>query len=58
MSQREKCQDIVQDAILIGTPCTRNSSDWNKISEIVAGRIVNAYCRYTKYLSQSVVIIK
>ncbi|CAH1724300.1 unnamed protein product [Aphis gossypii] len=50
MSQREKCQGIVQDAILIGTPCTRNSSDWNKISEIVAGRVVNAYCRSDWFL--------
>ncbi|VVC24619.1 Protein of unknown function DUF726,Alpha/Beta hydrolase fold [Cinara cedri] len=45
MSQREKCHGIVQDAILIGTPCNRNPSDWNKISQLVAGRIVNAYCR-------------
>ncbi|XP_060871596.1 transmembrane and coiled-coil domain-containing protein 4-like [Metopolophium dirhodum] len=50
MSQREKCQGIVQDAILIGTPCTRNSSDWNKITEIVAGRVVNAYCRSDWFL--------
>lgn len=45
MSQREKCHGIIQNAILIGTPCTRNSSEWNKITQIVAGRIVNAYCR-------------
>jgi len=50
MSQREKSQGIVQDAILIGTPCTRNSSDWNKITEIVAGRVVNAYCRSDWFL--------
>ncbi|XP_025195594.1 transmembrane and coiled-coil domain-containing protein 4-like isoform X2 [Melanaphis sacchari] len=50
MSQRENCQGIVQDAILIGTPCTRNSSDWNKITEIVAGRVVNAYCRSDWFL--------
>jgi len=50
MSHREKSQGIVQDAILIGAPCTRNSSDWNKITQVVAGRVVNAYCRfiYTK----------
>lgn len=45
MSQRDKCFGIVQNAILIGTPCTRNSSEWNKITQVVAGRIVNAYCR-------------
>ncbi|XP_025424911.1 transmembrane and coiled-coil domain-containing protein 4-like isoform X2 [Sipha flava] len=45
MSQREKCHGIVQNAILIGTPCTRNSSEWNKITQVVAGRVVNAYCR-------------
>lgn len=50
MSQREKCYGIVQDAILIGAPCTGNSSEWNKITQVVAGRIVNAYCRLIKHL--------
>lgn len=45
MSLREKSHGIVQDAILIGAPCSRNPSEWNKISQIVAGRLVNAYCR-------------
>lgn len=45
MSQREKCHGIIQDAILIGAPCTRNLADWNKITQVVSGRLVNAYCR-------------
>ncbi|XP_050437523.1 transmembrane and coiled-coil domain-containing protein 4-like isoform X2 [Adelges cooleyi] len=45
MSQREKSHGIVQDAIMIGTPCTRNTTEWNKITQVVAGRVVNAYCR-------------
>lgn len=45
MSHRKKCYGIVQDAIMIGTPCTRNPTEWKKITQVVAGRVVNAYCR-------------
>ncbi|XP_050533763.1 transmembrane and coiled-coil domain-containing protein 4-like [Daktulosphaira vitifoliae] len=45
MSQRENSHGIIQDAILIGAPCTRHTVDWNKITQVVAGRVVNAYCR-------------
>lgn len=43
MSEREGCEGIIEDAILIGAPCSGNSSEWQKFTRVVAGRIVNAY---------------
>lgn len=43
MSEREGCEGIIEDAILIGTPCSGNPSEWKKFTRVVAGRIVNAY---------------
>ena len=36
---------IVQDAILLGAPVNGNAERWKKISAIVAGIIVNGFCR-------------
>nr|XP_018904904.1 PREDICTED: transmembrane and coiled-coil domain-containing protein 4-like isoform X2 [Bemisia tabaci] len=45
MSERGNCEGIVQDAYLIGAPCTANSTDWAKLRRVVAGKLVNGYSR-------------
>lgn len=45
MSDRPSCEGIVQDAILIGAPCGGHPADWKKLTRVVAGRLVNGYCR-------------
>lgn len=43
MSDREGCEGIIEDVILIGAPCSGNPLEWKKFTRVVAGRIVNAY---------------
>ena len=38
-------QGIVQDAIMLGAPVTSSKSQWEKCSRVVAGNIINGYCR-------------
>jgi hypothetical protein len=45
MSQRNRCEGIIQDAILLGTPVTGAPKDWQKLMRVVSGKIVNGYCR-------------
>lgn len=44
MAEREGCEGIIQDAILLGTPVS-GSKDWSKLTRVVAGRIVNGYSK-------------
>ncbi|XP_065343645.1 transmembrane and coiled-coil domain-containing protein 4-like [Cloeon dipterum] len=43
--RRPGSEGIVQEAIMLGAPVTGSDSDWQDISTVVAGRIVNGYCR-------------
>ncbi|KAF6198603.1 hypothetical protein GE061_008355 [Apolygus lucorum] len=45
MSERENSTGVVQDAILIGAPCTGNPEKWKKIMQVVAGTVVNGYSK-------------
>lgn len=45
MSQRKDCEGIIQDAILLGTPVTGSPRDWQPLTRVVAGKIVNGYCK-------------
>jgi hypothetical protein len=45
MSQRDRCEGIIHDAILLGTPVTGAPKDWQKLMRVVSGKIVNGYCR-------------
>jgi hypothetical protein len=45
MSQRDRCEGIIQDAILLGTPVTGAPQNWQKLMRVVSGKIVNGYCR-------------
>ncbi|XP_059481329.1 transmembrane and coiled-coil domain-containing protein 4-like [Neocloeon triangulifer] len=43
--RRPGSEGIVQEAIMLGAPVTGSVKDWQDISTVVAGRIVNGYCR-------------
>ncbi|XP_012286477.1 transmembrane and coiled-coil domain-containing protein 4 isoform X2 [Orussus abietinus] len=38
-------EGIIQDAVILGAPVTDSKKQWEKCSTIVAGRIVNGYCK-------------
>lgn len=40
------CYGLILDAYLIGAPCTGRGKRWDKITKVVAGKIVNAYCKW------------
>ncbi|XP_074107285.1 transmembrane and coiled-coil domain-containing protein 4 isoform X2 [Cotesia typhae] len=37
-------EGIIQDAIMLGAPVTDKSTQWEKCSRVVAGKIINGYC--------------
>ncbi|XP_048839358.1 transmembrane and coiled-coil domain-containing protein 4 isoform X2 [Brienomyrus brachyistius] len=39
------CEGIVEDVVLLGAPVDGSAKQWKRISSVVAGRIVNGYCR-------------
>lgn len=45
MSEREGCEGIIQDAILLGTPVTGSPKKWMKLTRVVSGRLVNGYSK-------------
>lgn len=44
MRNHKDCKGIIENVILLGTPVTI-SKKWDEISELVAGKIINGYCR-------------
>jgi len=46
---------LIQDVILIGAPVTGNPQDWEGLEKVVAGKIVNCYCRYVVYFELSAI---
>lgn len=47
---RRTLAGIVQDACLIGAPCTADLAAWREIRSVVAGRLVNVFNRNDWYL--------
>ncbi|XP_022344967.2 transmembrane and coiled-coil domain-containing protein 4-like isoform X2 [Crassostrea virginica] len=45
MVKRKGSAGIVEDVILLGAPVSGNVKHWEKLSHVVAGRIINGYCR-------------
>ncbi|BFZ23680.1 hypothetical protein BsWGS_26719 [Bradybaena similaris] len=45
LSKRKGSDGIVEDVILLGTPATGDPKVWENFSRVVAGKIVNGYCR-------------
>ncbi|KAI6219281.1 hypothetical protein M3Y95_01122700 [Aphelenchoides besseyi] len=44
MSKREHFQGIIQDVVLLGAPVSASTKEWQQISRVVGGRIINGYC--------------
>ncbi|KAI6179275.1 hypothetical protein M3Y98_00592800 [Aphelenchoides besseyi] len=44
MSKREHFQGIIQDVVLLGAPVSASTKEWQQISKVVGGRIINGYC--------------
>ena len=38
-------EGIIEDVVILGAPVPASSVEWKKFSRIVAGTIVNGYCR-------------
>ncbi|KAJ8395134.1 hypothetical protein AAFF_G00035900 [Aldrovandia affinis] len=38
-------EGVVEDAILLGAPVDGSAKQWERMSKVVAGKIVNGYCR-------------
>lgn len=45
MSKRSSCEGIIEDVIFLGAPVTASKVEWEKFKKVVAGRIVNGFCR-------------
>lgn len=45
MSQRPGSDGIIQDAYLLGAPVTGEAKSWLPLLRVVAGRLVNGFCR-------------
>lgn len=44
MSKRDQCFGIIEDVVLLGAPVTASPKQWQQISRVVGGRIINGYC--------------
>lgn len=38
-------EGVVEDAILLGAPVDGSEKAWERMTRVVAGKIVNGYCR-------------
>ncbi|XP_071805332.1 transmembrane and coiled-coil domain-containing protein 4-like isoform X2 [Asterias amurensis] len=45
LANRKGCEGIVQDAVLLGAPVPSTLKYWKPFARVVAGRIINGYCR-------------
>ncbi|XP_076451988.1 transmembrane and coiled-coil domain-containing protein 4-like isoform X2 [Babylonia areolata] len=45
MAKRRGCEGIVEDVIVLGAPVTSDPKAWAPFQRVVAGRIINGYCR-------------
>ena len=46
------CTIMLQDVVLLAAPVTVNAARWEKVSAIVAGRLINAFVRDNVQLGQ------
>ncbi|XP_061189624.1 transmembrane and coiled-coil domain-containing protein 4-like [Saccostrea echinata] len=45
MVKRKGCEGIVEDVVLLGAPVSGSVKQWEKLSHVVAGRIINGYTK-------------
>lgn len=39
------CEGVVEDVVLLGAPVDGTAQAWERMVKVVAGKIVNGYCR-------------
>lgn len=44
---------MVEDVVLLGAPVDGSEKAWKRMARVVAGKIVNGYCRYASYSGDS-----
>lgn len=42
---RAGSEGVVEDVVLLGAPVDGSEKTWQRLSRVVAGKIVNGYCR-------------
>ncbi|KAJ8016637.1 hypothetical protein DPEC_G00009310 [Dallia pectoralis] len=45
LANDQGCEGMVEDVVLLGAPVDGNTQAWERMSKVVAGKIVNGYCR-------------
>lgn len=43
------CEGVVEDVVLLGAPVDGTAQAWERMVKVVAGKIVNGYCRWERY---------
>ncbi|XP_072887984.1 transmembrane and coiled-coil domain-containing protein 4 [Hemitrygon akajei] len=43
--QEKDCEGIIEDVVLLGAPVEGGTKHWKPLTKVVAGRIINGYCR-------------
>ncbi|XP_051895199.1 transmembrane and coiled-coil domain-containing protein 4 isoform X2 [Pristis pectinata] len=43
--QEKDCEGIIEDVVLLGAPVEGGAKHWKPLTKVVAGRIINGYCR-------------
>lgn len=38
-------EGVIEDVVLLGAPVDGSAKTWERLSKVVAGKIVNGYCR-------------
>ncbi|XP_069774901.1 transmembrane and coiled-coil domain-containing protein 4 isoform X2 [Narcine bancroftii] len=43
--QEKDCEGIIEDVVLLGAPVEGGAKHWKPLTKVVAGRLINGYCR-------------
>ncbi|XP_069096266.1 transmembrane and coiled-coil domain-containing protein 4 isoform X2 [Pleurodeles waltl] len=45
MAREKDCEGIIEDVVMLGAPVEGDAKYWSALTKVVAGRIINGYCR-------------
>ncbi|KAL8198268.1 UNVERIFIED_CONTAM: Transmembrane and coiled-coil domain-containing protein 4 [Gekko kuhli] len=45
MAKEKDCKGIIEDVVLLGAPVEGDAKSWKPFTKVVAGKIINGYCR-------------
>uniref|UniRef100_A0ACB8EEZ5 Transmembrane and coiled-coil domain-containing protein 4 n=1 Tax=Sphaerodactylus townsendi TaxID=933632 RepID=A0ACB8EEZ5_9SAUR len=45
MAKEKDCKGIIEDVVLLGAPVEGEAKSWKPFTKVVAGKIINGYCR-------------